>query len=135
MEKLESAIEIFKLLVSEFPNSSNPYDSLGEAYHTNGNINLAIKNYEKSLALDPKNINAEDLINKLKYNKYDATRFNKVYTIKQYKDDLDELGRRLTEVNPNAYKFISKENFWKAIDAKKELITKYTTFSQFLLAL
>ena len=128
----ESAIEIFKLLVSEFPNSSNPYDSLGEAYHTIGNINLAIKNYEKSLALDPKNINAEDLINKLKYNKYDATRFNKVYTIKQYKDDLDELGRRLTEVNPNAYKFISKENFWKAIDTKKELITEHTTFSQFL---
>ncbi|WP_299133973.1 S41 family peptidase [uncultured Tenacibaculum sp.] len=130
--KVSEAIEIFKLLVSEFPKSSNPYDSLGEAYKIAGNNELAIKNYEKSLALNSKNINAEDIINKLKYSKYDATRFGKKYKIKEYKDDLDELGRRLSEVNPNVYKFISKKDFWSAIESKKELITESTTFSNFL---
>jgi len=128
---IKDAIEIFKLLVSEFPNAFNPYDSLAEAYLKDGNETLAIINYEKSLALNPKNINAEDLINKLKYKTYDSTKFSKVYTIENYKQDLDELGRRLTEVNPNAYKFITKDAFWELVTTKKELITSTTTFSEF----
>jgi hypothetical protein len=31
-DKPQEAIEVFKLLVSEFPNDANPYDSLAEAY-------------------------------------------------------------------------------------------------------
>ncbi|PKV51302.1 tetratricopeptide repeat protein [Aquimarina sp. MAR_2010_214] len=130
--KIKDAIKIFELLVAEFPNSSNPYDSLGEAYYADGNKELAVQNYEKSLKLNPKNINAEDWINKIKYAAYDSTRFHKMYSIKQYKNDLDELGRRLTEVNPNAYKFITKDAFWKAIEVKKSLITERTTFSEFI---
>ncbi len=130
--KVKEAIEIFKLLVSEFPDAYNPYDSLAEAYLTDGNEQLAIANYEKSLQLNPKNINAEDFINKLKYKEYDATRFNKVYPLEQYKKDLDELGRRLTEVNPNVYKFISKNDFWNLMESKKEALTSTTTFSEFI---
>ncbi|WP_273568959.1 S41 family peptidase [Maribacter halichondriae] len=131
-DKIKDAIKIFELLVSEFPNAANPYDSLGEAYHIDGNDSLAVKYYEKSLELDPKNINAEDWINRIKYAEYDKSRFSKVYSVKAYKDDLDELGNRLTEVNPNAYKFISKEDFWKAIEEKKNLINEHTTFSEFI---
>ena len=130
--KTKDAIKIFQLLVSEFPNSSNPYDSLGEAYHADGNKELAIVNYEKSLEIDPKNINAEDWLTKNKYADYDDTRFSKKYTISAYKKDLDELGRRLTEINPNAYKFITKEDFWKAIETKKQELTPATTFSEFI---
>ena len=130
--KIKDAIEIFKLLVTEFPNSSNPYDSLAEAYYLDGNEKLALKNYERSLALDPKNINAEDWINRIKYAEYDSSRFSKIYSVREYKEDLDQLGKRLTEVNPNAYKFISKEDFWKAIEDKKSLITERTTFSEFI---
>lgn len=130
--KIKDAIEIFKLLVSEFPNAANPYDSLAEAYHMDGNETMAIKNYERSLILDPKNINAEDWINRLKYTTYDSTRFSKRYPLKQYKEDLDELGRRLSEVHPNVYKFISKDEFWKAIETKKEQLTDTTTFSEFI---
>jgi tetratricopeptide (TPR) repeat protein len=54
----EDAIEIFKLLVSEFPADANPYDSLAEAYKKHGNEALAIANYEKSLAINPDNANA-----------------------------------------------------------------------------
>ena len=62
----KDAIEIFKLNVSLFPNSSNVYDSLGEAYADDGEKELAITNYVKSLDLDPKNENAANQIKKLK---------------------------------------------------------------------
>lgn len=55
---LEGAIEICRLNVELFPENSNPYDSLGEAYMTAGETELAIQNYAKSLELDPKNNNA-----------------------------------------------------------------------------
>ena len=64
--KIKSAIEIFKLLVSEFPNSANPYDSLGEAYLKDGNEALALVNYEKSIQLNPKNNHAIDQVTIIK---------------------------------------------------------------------
>lgn len=64
--KTKSAIEIFKLLVSEFPNAANPYDSLGEAYLKDGNEGLALINYEKSIELNPKNYHAIDQVTILK---------------------------------------------------------------------
>lgn len=57
-EKTLEAIEILKLAVSLYPESSNTYDSLAEAYERNGDQALAIKNYRRSLELDPKNDNA-----------------------------------------------------------------------------
>ncbi len=65
-DKTSDAIKIFQLLVKEFPGKSNPYDSLGEAYYENGQNELAIKNYEKSLQLDKNNSHAEDMIKKIK---------------------------------------------------------------------
>lgn len=64
--KTKEAIEIFKLLVAEFPNASNPYDSLGEAYLKDGNEALSLLNYEKSVEINPKNTGAIDQINRLK---------------------------------------------------------------------
>lgn len=52
------AIEIFKLSTMLYPRSGNTFDSLGEAYAQDGNTALAIKNYQRSLELDPKNDNA-----------------------------------------------------------------------------
>lgn len=64
--KTQSAIEMFKLLVSEFPNSANPYDSLGEAYMKAGEDSLAIVNYERSLEINPDNNHAIDQVTILK---------------------------------------------------------------------
>jgi len=64
-ERVEDAISIFQLLVSEFPNDGNPYDSLGEAYLINEEYDLALRNYTKSLALNPKNTNAENMIEEI----------------------------------------------------------------------
>jgi len=64
--KVEEAIELFKLNVIAYPESSNTYDSLGEAYMVNGQNELAIKNYNKSLELNPNNENAKDKLKQLK---------------------------------------------------------------------
>jgi CubicO group peptidase (beta-lactamase class C family) len=54
--RTDDAIAIFKLNVESFPKSSNPYDSLGEAYAAKGEKELAIKNYAHSIELNPANI-------------------------------------------------------------------------------
>jgi CubicO group peptidase (beta-lactamase class C family) len=64
-KKLPEAIAYFKLNVELYPKSSNVYDSLGEAYLTNGDKELAIANYKKSLELNPKNTNAKEALKKL----------------------------------------------------------------------
>jgi len=63
---LKEAIEIFKLNTINFPESSNAYDSLAEAYLSNTNTPLALLNYKKSLALDENNVGARVVIERLK---------------------------------------------------------------------
>lgn len=65
LNKIEEAIEIFKLNTEAFPTSSEVYDGLGEAYMVQGNKKLAIKNYKKSLELNPGNTKAIELLKKL----------------------------------------------------------------------
>lgn len=64
-KKLAEAIAVFKVNVELYPQSSNVYDSLGEAYLANGDKELAAMNYKKSLELDPKNQNAANVLKKL----------------------------------------------------------------------
>jgi tetratricopeptide (TPR) repeat protein len=134
--KLTDAIEIFKLIVSEFPNSSNAYDSLGEGYLKNGNEKLSLVNYQKSLELNPENFNAEDQIERIKYPnripEKPAEKFIKIFTPEEYKADLDQLGKTLIKVHPNTLKFISREAFWKNVEGKKALITDKTTYGEFV---
>jgi tetratricopeptide (TPR) repeat protein len=66
LKKTREAIEIFKINAEAFPASWNVYDSLAEAYMESGNNKLAIKNYEKSIALNPENSGARDKLKKLK---------------------------------------------------------------------
>lgn len=68
-KRIKDAIEIFKLNIKEYPNSYNVYDSMGEAYAMDGNNELAIKNYKKSLELNPQNKNAEEMIKKIQEKK------------------------------------------------------------------
>jgi CubicO group peptidase (beta-lactamase class C family) len=57
-KQLADAIRVLKWNVAAYPQDANVYDSLGEAYMDAGERSLAIKNYEKSLELNPKNDNA-----------------------------------------------------------------------------
>jgi tetratricopeptide (TPR) repeat protein len=63
--KFKDAIRIFQLNVEAYPQSSNPYDSLGEAYMGDGDKSQAIANYQKSLQLNPKNANGIRMLQKL----------------------------------------------------------------------
>ncbi len=64
--KVKEAIELFKLNVMAYPDSWNTYDSLAEAYLAVGNKELAIFYYEKSLKLNPGNVNAVNQLKNLK---------------------------------------------------------------------
>ncbi len=64
--RMDDAIEVFKLNVKLYPNSWNTYDSLGEAYALAGNKKMAIKNYEKSVKLNPKSELGPQILIKLK---------------------------------------------------------------------
>ena len=64
--KIDAAIEVFKLNVNTFPESSNVYDSLGEAYMNAGEHKLAIQNYEKSIELNPDNENGKQMLERIR---------------------------------------------------------------------
>jgi len=63
--KIDDAIEILKFNTEMFPESSNVYDSLGEAYMTKGDKENALTNYKKSVSMDPNNTNGKKMIEKL----------------------------------------------------------------------
>ena len=65
-KKLDQAILVLKLNVDIYPESFNTWDSLGEAYMDRGDKDQAIKNYSKSLELNPKNYNAREQLAKLR---------------------------------------------------------------------
>lgn len=65
-KKLKDALELFKLNASLYPSSANAFDSLGETYAELEENEMAIKNYEKAVKLNPQNKNAEEMIKKLK---------------------------------------------------------------------
>ena len=63
---LDQAIAVFQLNAAAFPRSANAHDSLGEAYRTRGDRELAIRSYEKALELDPTSNSAADALKALK---------------------------------------------------------------------
>ncbi len=65
-KRFAEAIEVFKMNAEDHPNSSNAYDSLGEAYMMSGDKELSVKNYKRSVELDPANANAVEMINRLR---------------------------------------------------------------------
>ena len=64
-KKFKDAVRVFQLNIEAYPQSSNAYDSLGEAYMDDGDKPQAIANYRKSVQLNPKNRNAIVYLQKL----------------------------------------------------------------------
>jgi CubicO group peptidase (beta-lactamase class C family) len=62
----KSALEVFKLNAAQFPDSYNVWDSLGEVYYQTGNPEEAVKNYEKSLQLNPRNEGGKRMLEKIR---------------------------------------------------------------------
>jgi tetratricopeptide (TPR) repeat protein len=67
---IKEAISIFTLNTEEYQNSSNVYDSLGEAYRIQGNAECAEANFKKALQLDPNNVYAKEHLKQLHEKKH-----------------------------------------------------------------
>ncbi|KPJ87448.1 MAG: hypothetical protein AMS18_14600, partial [Gemmatimonas sp. SG8_17] len=65
-DRLQDAIAVFELNVAEYPDASNPYDSLGEAYLAAGDTARAIVNYERSVELNPDNANGIAVLERIR---------------------------------------------------------------------
>lgn len=68
-KNFEMAINYFKINVSLYPESSNVYDSLGEAYMKSGDTIQAISNFKKSLEFDSGNARVKRYIKRLEKSK------------------------------------------------------------------
>jgi len=62
---VKEAIALFALNVEFYPDSWNVYDSLGEAYLKDGERELAIENYRRSLELNPGNSNGRKVLEEI----------------------------------------------------------------------
>lgn len=60
-KKYDDAIEVLKMNVTMFPESSNVYDSLGEAYLSAGDSAQAYKNYKIAFEMNPRNTRAQNI--------------------------------------------------------------------------
>jgi imidazolonepropionase-like amidohydrolase/pimeloyl-ACP methyl ester carboxylesterase len=64
-QRIQDAIEVFRLNTETFPNEYNTWDSLAEAYMTAGQNDLAIRYYRKVLELRPGDENATAMLRRL----------------------------------------------------------------------
>lgn len=64
-DKIDIALEVFKLNIDLFPESFNTYDSYAEALREKGEKEKSIEYYKKSLELNPGNTNGIEMLKKL----------------------------------------------------------------------
>jgi CubicO group peptidase (beta-lactamase class C family) len=64
-KKIEDALKIIDYAISEFPNSSNLYDTRGEVYFIKKDYNASKKDYQKTVELNPNNDNAKEMLLKI----------------------------------------------------------------------
>jgi predicted alpha/beta superfamily hydrolase len=57
-DQIDKAIEVLEIQVQRYPESANPYDSLGEAYERAGKLDKAVPMYEKAAEIGKKNNDA-----------------------------------------------------------------------------
>jgi predicted alpha/beta superfamily hydrolase len=68
-DQVDEAIVVLKTQVERFPESANPYDSLGEAYERAGKLDLAVPMYEKAAAIGKQNNDANAALFKTNYDR------------------------------------------------------------------
>ncbi len=66
---IAGAVQLFKLNTESFPASANTFDSYAEALLASGDTTGSIRNYEKSLELNPGNGNAASMLERLRKQK------------------------------------------------------------------
>ncbi|MGH9906168.1 MAG: DUF3471 domain-containing protein [Pyrinomonadaceae bacterium] len=109
--------------------TSNTYDSLGEAYMVNGDKELAIQNYKKSLELNPQNTNAVDMIKRLESKSVvaDSKVFDSyvgeyevspTFTVKVFKEGEKLMGQATGQPAAELFQEGVNKFFLKVVDAR-----------------
>lgn len=65
LDRNDDAIRLFKMNTIDNPHCANCFDSLAEAYFTQGKLELAKRYYQKTLELDPQSVHAEKMLDKI----------------------------------------------------------------------
>ena len=65
LKKFDEAIKVLTLNTQLFPNSWNTWDSLAEAYMQKGEAHIATGYFKKSIALNPDNNYAKEMVEKM----------------------------------------------------------------------
>ena len=65
LKKFDEAIKVLTLNAQLFPNSWNTWDSLAEAYMQKGETDIATGFFKKSIALNPENNHAKEMVKKM----------------------------------------------------------------------
>lgn len=66
MQRVGAAVAVLAQNVADHPQSFNVYDSLGEAYAVAGDTELAISNYQRSVAINPRNTGGIEALKRLR---------------------------------------------------------------------
>jgi len=69
-KRFKEAVGFFKLITELFPNSSKAFDGLGETYLKAGDYELAAKNYQRAVELNPQNTNAATVLKQLQSSQF-----------------------------------------------------------------
>ena len=67
--KIDEAIVVLNLNTAAFPKSANAYDSLGEAYLHNKNLEMAEKAYLKAIEINPDLKSSIEMLKRIKKEK------------------------------------------------------------------
>ncbi len=66
VNRLEAALEVFKVNTKLYSRNANVWDSLAECYYNMKKYDLAVKNYEKSIRMNPNNENGKNMLDRIK---------------------------------------------------------------------
>lgn len=65
MDRMEDALQVYRLNIELYPDAWRPYASIADAYLRIGDTARAIENFERVLALDPQNAQAAEMLRRL----------------------------------------------------------------------
>lgn len=134
-DNAEEAVEVLKLGISAYPNAFNLYDSYGEVLRTLGKKEEAVKNYTKSVKLNPKNENGLRMLKELGVDiekedlylvKTDKSWTKEIFTFPlHFASDLKFQGREEAHF-PKGWRKLDSPEFWSytfawTIDLNEEL--------------
>jgi hypothetical protein len=125
--KTHDAIEVFQLITVLYLDSWNAYDSLGEAYMISGYSELAVRNYSKSVQINPENTNGNRMLEKLRH----PLTLKDTYSVKELREDFLQFRGLIEESHPCPYEFTEKESFDRSFRARYEKISAPMSLGEF----